>query len=447
MHPEGGAVTTILFGLDPMWVSGVILIATYAAIMSEKINRAIVSLLGAGVMILVGVLNQEMAVRGVDFNTIALLTGMMIIVSVTRKSGVFQYVAIWSAKQVKANPAGIMLMLQIVTAVFSALLDNVTTVLLIVPVTMVICDELKIKPYPILVAEIFASNIGGTSTLIGDPPNIIIGSATGLTFNDFLFNLAPVVIVVQIVTAAIFHVMWGRKLHATTENRERVMKFNELEAITDWRLLKQSLSVVFLVILGFVLARQLHLEPGTIAMTGAAVLMLLANFGRDAETQSHEVHHTFTEVEWITIFFFVGLFMVVSGVEHAGVLKMLAEHLIAATGGDLAVTAIAILWSSAILSAVIDNIPFVATMIPLIKNMAPTFGGPEGLLPLWWCLSLGACLGGNGTLIGASANLTVAGLAERSGTTFKFIPYMKIAFPLMLISIVISTFYVWWRYL
>ncbi|MBF0267667.1 MAG: ArsB/NhaD family transporter [Alphaproteobacteria bacterium] len=447
MHPEGGAVTTILFGLDPMWVSGVILIATYAAIMSEKINRAIVSLLGAGVMILVGVLNQEMAVRGVDFNTIALLTGMMIIVSVTRKSGVFQYVAIWSAKQVKANPAGIMLMLQIVTAVFSALLDNVTTVLLIVPVTMVICDELKIKPYPILVAEIFASNIGGTSTLIGDPPNIIIGSATGLTFNDFLFNLAPVAIVVQIVTAAIFHVMWGRKLHATAENRERVMKFNELEAITDWRLLKQSLSVVFLVILGFVLARQLHLEPGTIAMTGAAVLMLLANFGRDAETQSHEVHHTFTEVEWITIFFFVGLFMVVSGVEHAGVLKMLAEHLIAATGGDLAVTAIAILWSSAILSAVIDNIPFVATMIPLIKNMAPTFGGPEGLLPLWWCLSLGACLGGNGTLIGASANLTVAGLAERGGTAFKFIPYMKIAFPLMLISIVISTFYVWWRYL
>ncbi|CAA6605549.1 conserved membrane hypothetical protein [Rhodospirillaceae bacterium LM-1] len=447
MHSEGGTAASILFGLDPMWVSSAILIATYAAIMSERINRAIVSLLGAGVMILVGVLNQEMAVRGVDFNTIALLTGMMIIVSVTRKSGVFQYVAIWSAKQVKANPAGIMLMLQIVTAVFSALLDNVTTVLLIVPVTMVICDELKIKPYPILVAEIFASNIGGTSTLIGDPPNIIIGSATGLTFNDFLFNLAPVVIVVQIVTAAIFHVMWGRKLHATAENRERVMKFNELEAITDWRLLKQSLSVVFLVILGFVLARQLHLEPGTIAMTGAAVLMLLANFGRDAETQSHEVHHTFTEVEWITIFFFVGLFMVVSGVEHAGVLKMLAEYLIAATGGDLKVTAIAILWSSAILSAIIDNIPFVATMIPLIKNMAPTFGGPEGLLPLWWCLSLGACLGGNGTLIGASANLTVAGLAERGGTTFKFIPYMKIAFPLMLISIVISTFYVWWRYL
>ncbi|MBF0169260.1 MAG: ArsB/NhaD family transporter [Alphaproteobacteria bacterium] len=446
MH-SGSELTSTLFGFDPMWISSLILIATYAAIMSEKINRAIVALLGAGVMILFGVLNQEMAVKGVDFNTIALLTGMMIIVSVTRKSGVFQYVAIWSAKQVKANPAGILLMLQVVTAVFSALLDNVTTVLLIVPVTMVICEELKIKPYPVLVAEIFASNIGGTATLIGDPPNIIIGSATGLTFNDFVMNLAPVIIVIQLVTCAIFHVMWGRKLHAAPENRARVMSFNENEAITDRRLLKQSLSVIFFVILGFILARPLHLEPGTIAMFGAAVLMLLANLGRDAETQSHEVHHTFTEVEWITIFFFVGLFMVVSGVEHAGVLKMLAEYLIAATGGDLTITAIAILWSSAILSAVIDNIPFVATMIPLIKNMAPTFGGPEGLLPLWWSLSLGACLGGNGTLIGASANLTVAGLAERAGTRFSFVTYMKVAFPIMLVSIVISTAYVWWRFL
>ncbi|TAN59203.1 MAG: hypothetical protein EPN26_00325 [Rhodospirillales bacterium] len=446
MH-GGGESLGVLFGLDAMWVSSLILIATYLAIMSEKVNRAIVSLMGAGIMILLGVLNQDMAIRGVDFNTIALLTGMMIIVSVTRKSGVFQYVAIWSAKKVKANPAGILLMLQMVTAFFSAFLDNVTTVLLIVPVTMVICEELKIKPYPILVAEIFASNIGGTATLIGDPPNIIIGSATGLTFNDFVMNLTPVIIVVQIVTAAIFHVLWGRTLHATSENRERVMKFSEREAITDWRLLKQSLFVIFFVILGFILARQIHLEPGTISMFGAATLMLLANLGRDSETQSHEVNHTFSEVEWITIFFFVGLFMVVSGVEHAGVLKMLAEHLIDATGGDLAVTAIAILWASAILSAMIDNIPFVATMIPLIKNMAPTFGGPEGLLPLWWSLSLGACLGGNGTLIGASANLTVAGLAERAGTSFRFIPYLKVAFPVMLVSIVISTAYVWWRYL
>jgi len=445
MHGEW--VPKVLFGLDPMWVSTLMLLATYVIIMTEKINRAIVALLGAGAMILLGVLNQEAAIRGVDFNTIALLTGMMIIVAVTRKCGVFQYVAIWSAKKAKADPAGILLMLQIVTAVFSAFLDNVTTVLLVVPVTLVICEELKIKPYPVLVAEVFASNIGGTATLIGDPPNIIIGSATGLTFNDFVVNLTPVIIVVQLVTCLIFHLLWGRTMKAAPEDRARVMAFNENEAITDRLLLKQALFVLAIVILAFVLARFLHLEPGTIAMFGAALLMLLHVLGKPAEEQSHTVQHVFNEVEWITIFFFVGLFMVVYGVETAGVLKMLAEKLVAATGGDLKVTAIAILWASAILSAIVDNIPFVATMIPLIKNMAPTFGGADGLLPLWWALSLGACLGGNGTLIGASANLTVAGMAERAGIRFSFIEYTKIAFPIMLVSVVISTGYVWWRYL
>ncbi|MCC7167337.1 MAG: sodium:proton antiporter [Rhodospirillales bacterium] len=236
-------------------------------------------------------------------------------------------------------------------------------------------------------------------------------------------------------------------MKAAPEDRARVMAFNENEAITDRLLLKQALFVLAIVILAFVLARFLHLEPGTIAMFGAALLMLLHVLGKPAEEQSHTVQHVFNEVEWITIFFFVGLFMVVYGVETAGVLKMLAEKLVAATGGDLKVTAIAILWASAILSAIVDNIPFVATMIPLIKNMAPTFGGPEGLLPLWWALSLGACLGGNGTLIGASANLTVAGMAERAGIRFSFIEYTKIAFPIMLVSVVISTGYVWWRYL
>jgi Na+/H+ antiporter NhaD/arsenite permease-like protein len=447
MHGEGDWVPNVIFGWDPMWVATLVLIGTYAVIMTEKMNRAIIALLGAGIMILVGVLNQQVAIRGVDFNTIALLTGMMIIVAVTRRSGVFQFVAIWSAKKVRANPAGILLMLQVVTAVFSAFLDNVTTVLLIAPVTLVITEELKVKPYPFLVAEIFASNIGGTSTLIGDPPNIIIGSATGLTFNDFVFNLAPVIVVIMAVTAAIFHVFWGRKLHATAEARQRVMQFNEFEAITDHKLLRQSMFVLALVILGFVLAHPLKLEPGTIAMFGAALLMLLHNIGKDAEAQSHDVHHTFGEVEWITIFFFVGLFMVVYGVEQAGVLRMLAEHLVDLTGGDMVTTALAILWASAILSAAVDNIPFVATMIPLIKSMAPTFGGEQALLPLWWSLSLGACLGGNGTLIGASANLTVAGFAERAGHPIRFVPFMKVAFPMMLLSIAISTVYVYWRFL
>lgn len=439
--------SSVIFGLAPMAVATAILAATYAVIISEKINRAVIALLGAGVMILAGVLNQKSALEGIDFNTIALLVGMMILVAITRRSGVFQFVAVWATKVVKGNPAGILIMLQVVTAVFSAFLDNVTTVLLVVPVTLVITEELKIKPWPYLIAMIFASNIGGTSTLIGDPPNILIGSATGLTFNDFALNLAPVIVVIQAVTIAIFHVVYGRKLHATPEARARVMTMSAREAITDAKLLKQSLSVLTLVIGGFIFAHPLGLEPGTIALFGAALLMLCYCLGRDAESQSHEVHHIFGEVEWVTIFFFIGLFVVVHGVEVAGVLHWLADHLLAVTGGDKTVTAVLILWASAILSAVVDNIPFVATMIPLVKSMAPAMGGPEGLKPLWWALSLGACLGGNGTLVGASANLTVAGMAERAGHPVRFIPFLKVAFGLMLLSIAIANVYLWLRYL
>ncbi len=438
---------SVLLGVGPMAVATAVLAATYAVIISERINRAVVALLGAGAMILVGVLNQKAALEGVDFNTIALLVGMMILVAITRRSGVFQFVAVWSAKLVKANPAGILVMLQVVTAVFSAFLDNVTTVLLVVPVALVITEQLKVKPWPYLIALIFASNIGGTSTLIGDPPNILIGSATGLTFNDFAYNLAPVVAVIQLAAIAFFHLLYGRKLHATPEARARIMGFSEREAITDARLLKQSMAVLALVIAGFVFAHPLGLEPGTIALMGAALLMLLYCLGRDAESQSHEVHHIFGEVEWVTIFFFIGLFVVVHGVEVAGVLHWLAEHLVALTGGDRTVTVLLILWASAILSAVVDNIPFVATMIPLVKSMAPAMGGPEGLKPLWWALSLGACLGGNGTLVGASANLTVAGLAERAGHPVRFVPFLTVAFGLMLVSVAIAHLYLWLRFL
>lgn len=439
--------SSVIFGLAPMAVATAILAATYAVIISEKINRAVIALLGAGAMILLGVLNQKSALEGIDFNTIALLIGMMILVAITRRSGVFQFVAVWATKVVKGNPAGILIMLQVVTAVFSAFLDNVTTVLLVVPVTLVITEELKIKPWPYLIAMIFASNIGGTATLIGDPPNILIGSATGLTFNDFAVNLAPVIVVILAVTIAIFHVVYGRKLHATPEARARIMTMSAREAITDSKLLKQSLGVLTLVIGGFIFAHPLGLEPGTIALFGAALLMLCYCLGRDAESQSHEVHHIFGEVEWVTIFFFIGLFVVVHGVEVAGVLHWLAEHLLAVTGGDKTVTAVLILWASAILSAVVDNIPFVATMIPLVKSMAPAMGGPEGLKPLWWALSLGACLGGNGTLVGASANLTVAGMAERAGHPVRFIPFLKVAFGLMLLSIAIANVYLWLRFL
>jgi Na+/H+ antiporter NhaD/arsenite permease-like protein len=447
MHGEASSVGQLWFGWNPLWVSTVVLVATYAAIMSERLNRAVVALLGAGFLIAIGLFDQAEALRGIDWNTIALLTGMMIIVSVTRKCGVFQYVAIVAAQWVKARPAGLMIMLSVVTALFSALLDNVTTVLLIAPVTLVIAHELKVPPYPFLFAEIFASNIGGTATLIGDPPNILIGSLAGLSFNDFIVNLTPIIVVVMAAQLAMTHLIWGRRMRAKEEDEARVMAIRARDRITDTRLMKQALAVLAAVVVAFVFARKLHLDPGSIAMIGAAVLLTLDNLGHPPDRQHLHVTGAFNEVEWITIFFFIGLFIVVHAVDVTGLLGILADKLIAVTAGDRTITTLAILWASAGLSAIVDNIPFVATMIPLIKAMAPTFAGPDGLLPLWWALSLGACLGGNGTLIGASANLTVAGIAERDGVSFRFMTYLLYAFPMMLVSIAISHVYLYVRYL
>jgi len=454
----GQAASHVYFGLNPMWVSTCVLAITYATIMSEKVNRSIVALVGATVMILIGVLDQDEAIKGIDWNTIGLLTGMMILVSISRRSGMFQYIAIWSAKAAKAHPAGILFILQITTAVLSAFLDNVTTVLLIVPVTLAICKTLHVPAYPYLFAEIFASNIGGTATLIGDPPNILIGSQVGLTFNDFVFHLTPVIVIVMMAQAMIIHFLWGNDLKASHDAEARVMAMNAADSILDWRLLRQSLAILTLVMIAFVLARPLHLEPATIAMLGAAVLMLLDNWAHHTEKAAHNIHQTFGDVEWITIFFFIGLFVVVHGVDVGGLLNLLAKQLVAATGGNMAHAGYAVLWSSAVLSAIVDNIPFVATMIPLIKNMAPDFGGADHIQPLWWCLSLGACLGGNGTLIGASANLTVAGIeaewhpvsvagiGDRNGVPFSFVTYTLYAFPMMVVSLTICHIYVWWRY-
>jgi len=443
MHEAGH----VIFGLNPLWLAVAILVCVYGVVMAEKFNRAVLSLLGAGMMILSGVLTQEMAIAGVDFNTIGLLTGMMVIVAISQKTGMFQYVAIRSAKLVNGHPWGVLFMLAGVTALFSAFLDNVTTVLLIAPVTLLITDALGVRPYPYLFAQILASNIGGTATLIGDPPNIMIGSQAHLSFYDFLVNLAPIIPPILLVTLALIWLIFRNDLTATTENRELVMQFNEKEAIKDVVLLKKSLFVLGLVIIGFTFAHSLHLEPATIAMTGAALLLLLQTWGELLTDKEHAYESIMAEVEWTTIFFFVGLFIIVTGVEHTGAITWLAHQTLAMTGGDFNATAAAILWISAIASAVIDNIPFVATMIPLIHDMAPTFGGEEALVPLWWALALGACLGGNGSLIGASANLIVAGFAQRAGHPITFVQFLKHAFGLMLVSILISHIYLYLRYL
>jgi len=435
-----------VFGVDPKWVTLAVLAVTYAAVIAGRHNRAVVALIGAAVIVTIGALDQNEAVRGIDWDTIGLLAGMMILVSISRRSGMFQYLAIWAAQRVKANPAGILLMLQVTTALLSALLNNVSTVLLIVPVTLVIAEELELPAFPFLFAEVFASNIGGTATLIGDPPNVMIGSQAGLSFDAFLANVAPVVVLIMTVQAMLVHLIWGRALRASPESRVLVMGMNAPGMINDWVLLRRAGAVLAAVLVAFVFSGWLNLQPATIALAGAAALMLLDNWKHRGAKQADNVHQTFADIEWTTIFFFLGLFVVVHAVEVSGLLGILAQKLVAATGGRMAAAGAAILWVSAILSALLDNIPFVATMIPVIKSLAPAYGGPDAIKPLWWCLSLGACLGGNGTLTGASANLAVAGIAERNGIRFGFVQFLAYGVPMTLVSIAICQGYLWLRY-
>lgn len=409
----------------------VIFILTYTAIISEKINRTVVALLGAVLMIIFQVIPQETAFGVIDFNTIGLLIGMMIIVIILKKTGIFQYIAIRTAKASKGDPWKIFLLFSVITAVASAFLDNVTTILLIAPVTLVITDTLKLNPFPFLFAEIFAANIGGTATLIGDPPNIMIGGATGLGFMDFILNLAPAVILVFIVTMFIMRFMFRKSFIVSEENKKKVLMFDEHKTIQDKNLLIKSLFVLGITILGFILHQGIHLESATIALFGAVFLMLISKADPD---------EILLEIEWSTVFFFVGLFILVGALNEVGVIRVLAEKLVNLTQGNMLITSMLILWMSAIISAFVDNIPFVATMIPLINNMQAISG--VDVTPLWWALALGACLGGNGTIVGASANVIAAGMLEKRGRKIGFVEYMKLAFPLMLVSIIVSAIYI-----
>lgn len=430
----------------PGIAAGAILLGAYILIVFEAVNRAIVALLGACLIVMLGVLSQPQALTAIDFNTLGLLAGMMIIVSVATRSGLFSFLAIRTAQLVRASPAGILAAFALITALLSAFVNNVTIVSLTVPVTFIICGELKLPVYPFLVIEIFSSNIGGTATLIGDPPNVLIGSATGLSFDAFAANLAPLACAVLLVQILVCHVIWGRRLSATAEERKRVMNIKANEVIEDRYLLACSAAVILGVVVALVFAAELRLEPATIAIFGAAVLLLLQALPKTRHTHGEMVSIALMDVDWMTLMFLMGLFVMVGGLAHAGILKMLGNLLLRATGHDVHLAATLVLWLSAALSSIVDNVPYVAAMIPLIKGLAPQFGDPQMLAPLWWSLALGAGLGGNGTLIGASANLTVAALAERNGVRFSFLDFTAAAMPLMVATVVIANLYLAWRF-
>ncbi len=410
-----------------------------ALIAFELAHRTVLALLGAAILVAFGVLGQEKAASEfVDWNTIGLLAGMMIIVAILEKTGVFEYLAIKSAQWGNARPGRILILLSLVTAFLSAFLDNVTTVILMVPVTFLIADALETSPMPFLLTQVMASNIGGAATLIGDPPNILIGSAADLSFIDFVVNLTPVVLLTVPAVLAVLYFMFRKDLRVSRDAGQIIANMNAAGSIRDRVLLGKSLSVLGLVILAFFLHGALHLEAATIALLGAAALMLYA--GADVE-------EVLREVEWPTLLFFVGLFVLVGGLEVTGFVGAIAELLTGVGPADSATTAAVVLLGSGLASGIVDNIPFTATMIPVIRDLAEAEGLSEAQTrPLWWALALGADFGGNLTLIGASANVVVAGMSERAGRRISFVKFMLYGIPVTLVSLIMATVYVLFRY-
>lgn len=416
-------------------ISIVIFLAVMAAIISEKVHRAAASIAGAVLLLVTHVLTVESAMEHVDVNTIGVLVGMMLFVAVVKNSGLFEYIAIKSAKLTHGRPWAIMAVFTIITAVLSAFLDNVTTVLLVGPMTIAITSILKVNPVPFLMTQILASNMGGTATLIGDPPNIMIGSEAGLSFADFIINTAPVVVVILAVSLLCFYFMFGRKMQVEDSAMKAVMELDERRAIKNKPLMIKSIVMIVLVVIGFVFHASLGMESCTIALLAAVIMLLIGK---------QDTEEIILGVEWSTILFFIGLFIVVGGMEETGVIDQLANLLIGMTNGNLVLTMLIILWISAVVSAFLDNIPFVATLIPMI--LAIQSEGGMDVAPLWWALSLGACLGGNGTLIGASANVVLSGISNKNGYPITFMSYLKVGFPMMILSVVIAMGYLLLRF-
>ena len=415
-------------------LAGGIFVATYALIATERLHKTVAALAGGVLMVVLGIVSQEEAFAAIDFNVIFLLVGMMVIANVMRRTGVFQWVAIRSVRVAQGDPWRILVVLCTITAVASALLDNVTTVILIGPITLFIASALRVSPVPYLIGEILASNIGGTATLIGDPPNILIGSAAGLDFATFVFNLGPVAILIFGAFLVVARFVFRGDM-APTPDASRALDLDESAVITDRRVLRLSVAVMIGTVAGFLVAGPVGLEPATVALAGAAVLFVLTG---------HDPADILREVEWSTLLFFVGLFMLVEGIIHVGIIDSLAESLFSVAGGDLAVTSLALLWVSGIASGIVDNIPYTATVIPIVHDL-----GARGMAtePLWWSLALGASLGGNATIIGASANVVIASLAERGGHPISFAHFLRYGAVVVLVSLAISSVYIWLRYL
>ena len=415
-------------------VAVVVFVVAMVAIMSEKVHRALVAIVGAMILLVVHVVTFDQAMSHVDFNTLGVLLGMMLFVAVVRLSGIFEYLAIKCARLAKGDPWRVMVLFVCLTALLSALLDNVTTVLLIGPMTITVCRLLDIDAVPFFLAEIMASNIGGTATLIGDPPNIMIGSKAGLSFADFVVTTGPAVILIMIVICALFYVVYGRRMVVAPERMAAVMELDEKRAVQDGMLMKKSLVMIALIVLGFVCHSSLGVESCVVALAAASIMLLI---GRQ------DIEEIVLGVEWSTILFFTGLFVIVGGMVKCGVISALGNALVSVTGGNVTLLMILILWGSAVFSSVLDNIPFVATMIPLILSMQ---ADGMDVTSLWWALSLGACLGGNGTLIGASANVVLSGISAKHGHPITFGHYLKVGFPTMVLSVAISTVYLLVRF-
>jgi Na+/H+ antiporter NhaD/arsenite permease-like protein len=425
--------------LDDLTLASLIFGLTYAVIVSERIHKTAAALLGGLAMVVFRVIDQEEAFDAIDFNVIFLLIGMMVIANITAETGAFQWLAIRSAKLARGNPAVVLVLLGAITALGSAFLDNVTTVVLMAPLTLFVAGAMQVRPEPFLVSQIIFSNVGGTATLIGDPPNILIGSAAGLDFVDFLVHLAPLILFLTIVLFAGFYLLFRRQLRPDPAVQRRVAELSEADVITDANLLRICVAVLVAVVIGFVIASAADYEPATVALLGATVLLIAAK---------QEPHEALRDVEWQTIFFFVGLFMVVAGVERAGLLEDIGQALADASGGNLTAATMLILWPGALLSGIVDNIPYTAATIPVVEELSHEVEAPEGSSnPLWWSLALAAGLGGNLTIVAAAANVYVVNVAGRAGYKIGFFSYLRYGIVVTLSSLVISTLYLWLRYL